>query len=367
MIRDILRFNRSATQLLQSNADPTLGEYLRQERYGLMFIEQYLYPMGAAIWSADPHEFGAMPARFFIRFFEHHGLLSINNRPQWRTVQGGSQQYVAAIARHLGDRVRTNCGVTRITRDVHQVTLTTVQGEQLAFDQVVLATHSDQALELLAEPTSLEREVLTALPYQENTAVLHTDESLLPRRRLAWASWNYHNLNQPHHQVAVTYWMNNLQSLKTQTNYCVTLNHTSAIKPEKIIREIQYHHPVFTQAGVAAQARHQELNGQNRTWYCGAYWRNGFHEDGVWSAWQMLQHMGVNPDHELAQVSTLQPIYPTKQNDNEPLFPIMIVTDDHSIIVVSSRDEWLSDPDLWWCDKDFFIDSTGQRLIFCKA
>ncbi len=289
MIREILRFNREALALLeQKNDSLNLGDYLYQGKYSAEFIDHYIIPMGAAIWSADPVQMFDFPARFFIQFFHNHGMLSVNDRPQWYVIKGGSHEYVKRLTTPFRDRIRHNTPVRRINRFIDRIEIVTDDYGVETFDCVFIACHSDQALALLDEPSPAEQEVLSAIPYQENEAILHTDESLLPERRLAWAAWNYHLLKKQQDRVALTYNMNILQSLQADQTFCVTLNNTQAIDPAKIIKRITYHHPVFTPAGIQAQQRHSELNGNWRTFYCGAYWRNGFHEDGVVSALQAL-------------------------------------------------------------------------------
>ena len=291
MIADILRFNREAPALLRGHDETTtLGEYLEAGGYSRQFVEHYIVPMGAAIWSAKPDGMKQMPARFFVSFFHHHGMLSVDERPTWRVVRGGSERYVERLVANHFDRIRLSCPVHAIRRRTDGVEIRAGQGEPELYDAVFLACHSDQALAMLTDASPLEREVLGAIPYQENEAVLHTDDSILPRRRLAWAAWNYHLLDRPQERVAVTYNMNILQGLEAPGQFCVTLNNTQAIDPDRIIRKITYHHPVLTREGVAAQRRHAEVNGVNRTWFCGAYWRNGFHEDGVVSALAALSH-----------------------------------------------------------------------------
>jgi len=291
MLRDILRFNREATALIEADAaNMSLGEFLRAAGYGREFIEQYLVPMGAAIWSADPQLMEQFPARFFIRFFHNHGLLGVNDRPQWYVIKGGSREYVRKLSAPFADRIRTRAPVEQITRHPTHVHIKLRGQEAEHFDQVFIATHSDQALRMLSDATRTEREVLSAIPYQSNTAVLHSDASILPKRRLAWAAWNYHLLPRERGRVPVTYNMNILQGINAPVQFCVTLNNSAAIDPDKIIKQITYHHPIFTPEGIAAQQRQREINGVNRTYYCGAYWRYGFHEDGVISALAALDH-----------------------------------------------------------------------------
>ncbi|MFO1422471.1 MAG: FAD-dependent oxidoreductase [Candidatus Competibacteraceae bacterium] len=281
MIRDILRFNREAPALLDGPRDLSLDAWLREGHYSQEFTDHYILPMAAAIWSAEPGLVGEMPARFFVRFFKNHGLLNISDRPQWRVIRGGSRTYVEALTAPFRDRIRLNCPVAWVRRHPTHVQVKPWGGPVERFDEVIIATHSDQALRLLADPTPCEREILGAIPYQENEVVLHTDIHLLPRWKRAWAAWNYHLPAQPRERVAVTYNMNILQGLDTPATLCVTLNCGEAIDPARVLYRTTYHHPVFTEAGVRAQARRDEISGFNRTWYCGAYWRYGFHEDGV--------------------------------------------------------------------------------------
>ena len=294
MIREILRFNREAPKLLKSPAEITLGDYLADGGYSREFIRDYLIPMGAAIWSTDPVSMLSFPAVYLIRFFNNHGMLSVDARPQWRVVRGGSARYVEKLVAPFRNRIRLNSPIETVRRTSNGVMLKAQRLEAERFDQVFFACHSDEALQLLADASPLEREVLGAIPYQHNEAVLHTDTALLPRTRRAWAAWNYHVLDAPapaHESPAtLTYNMNILQGLKSRNTYCVTLNRTAHIAPEKIIKQLTYRHPLYTPAGVAAQQRQHEVNGANRTYFCGAYWRYGFHEDGVVSALNALQH-----------------------------------------------------------------------------
>jgi predicted NAD/FAD-binding protein len=240
------------------------------------------------------------PARFFVDFFDRHGFLSVDDRPVWQTVRGGSREYVRALLAATPARLRLSTPVASIRRQPGQVTVRTGRGDVESFDQVFLACHSDQALAMLEAPTRAEDEVLRAFPYAANEAILHTDESLLPRRPLARAAWNYHLLRDPQEPVALTYDMNVLQSLDAPVRFLVTLNHRRAIDERRILRSFAYHHPVYLPRGVAAQKRHRELNGAQRTYFCGAYWRCGFHEDGVVSAQVALAHF--TEDLERAQL-----------------------------------------------------------------
>ncbi len=301
MIRDILRFNREAPAMATDGEDTlTLGDYLTANGYSDHFREHYVIPMGAAIWSAPADAMLRFPVRFFIRFFKNHGMLSVSDRPRWRVVQGGSRRYVDALIKPFGHRIRLRTPVAGIRRSEDHVQVIPVNGEAEEFDHVIVATHSDQALRLLADPTPSERAILGALPYQENDVVLHTDASLMPRRRLAWAAWNYHLPRHARERVAVTYNMNILQSLTADEEYLVSLNCRDRIDPATILGSYTYHHPLMTAAGVAAQARHGEISGRERTHYCGAYWRNGFHEDGVVSALEVCRGLAYNQESVIA-------------------------------------------------------------------
>ena len=292
MIRDILQFNRTAIPSAENlGVEDTLGEYLRQNDYSDEFIDHYLVPMAAAIWSAEPVAIMDMPVSFLVRFFKNHGLLQLNDRPVWRVIKGGSREYVEKLIAGHRDRIRLNSPVLMIRRIDDRVELYSTSGGREMFDYVFLACHSDQALTLLQDATDAEREVLGAIRYQPNEAILHTDASLMPSRRRAWAAWNYHVPQDPRRHVAVTYNMNILQRLDAQQQYCVTLNNDQDIDPDKIIRRVQYEHPVLTVEAVAAQRRQAELN-CDRTYFCGAYWRNGFHEDGVVSALRVGRRLG---------------------------------------------------------------------------
>jgi len=286
MLGDILRFNRSAPRhLYEGEIDAmTVGDYLRLHGYGEEFTQYYLLPMGAAIWSCPTGTFADFPIRFVIEFYEHHGLLSLKNRPQWRTIQGGSRSYVEAMTESFRHRIRLQTPIEQVRRGHEYVELAYGPGRRERFDEVIFACHSDQALRILADPSPVERELLGAFPYSDSVAVLHTDESVLPQHKRAWASWNYHLRTDQAESATVTYNMNELQHLLSPHIYCVTLNETDRIDPKKVIRRIRYSHPIFTINRRAAQGRHPEVIRQNRTSFCGAYWGNGFHEDGVRSA-----------------------------------------------------------------------------------
>lgn len=290
MIRDILRFNKTSLELLADGNEIKLGDYLRQGNYSQQFIDQYIVPMGAAIWSTDAKQMLSFPARFFVRFFHHHGMLTVNDRPEWRTISGGSASYVYALTAPFKHKIRLNTPVESVRRLKTSVRVKPINGEEEKFDFVFFACHSDQALKMLLDKTTEETQILGAIPYQENTIFLHHDINLMPKRKLAWAAWNYHVTNPASNKVAVTYNMNILQGLQSVEPLLVTLNHTHDIHPDKVIKRLTYMHPVYTLAGAAAQARHSEISGINRTAYAGAYWRNGFHEDGVVSALEALKH-----------------------------------------------------------------------------
>ena len=294
MLRDILRFNKAALLDLQQQriaADTTLGQYLKDQGYGERFIQHYIVPMGSAIWSMSRVQMLGFPLQFFVRFFKNHGLLSVNNRPQWCVIEGGSSRYIEPLTASFREHIRLDCPVQRVERDETGVLIHSAAGSE-RFDKVVFACHSDQALQLLASPSRAEREILQALPYADNDVVLHTDTRLLPRRRLAWASWNYRLDASGDKAAAVTYDMNILQGLKSDTTFCVSLNQTAVIDPTQILARFTYAHPQYSLEAVAAQARWGELQGAQHSFYCGAYWANGFHEDGVVSALRVAQAFG---------------------------------------------------------------------------
>jgi predicted NAD/FAD-binding protein len=289
MIREILRFNREATDLVDTSEDNiTLGDYLKKGNYSHMFIHYYLVPMAAAVWSADLKLMYEFPARYLIRFFYNHGLLSVRNRPDWYVIKGGSKTYVEALTRSFKEKIRLACPVTKIERKESGAMITSARGEE-HFDAVFIACHSDQALAMLHAPTATELEILGAIRYQLNEVLLHTDCSVMPKRKRAWAAWNFHLLDGPQGRVPVTYNMNILQSLDCEQQFCVTLNNSDAVDPAKILKRLHYQHPIYTEASVAAQARQSEIN-RDRLYFCGAYWRYGFHEDGVVSALEALRH-----------------------------------------------------------------------------
>ena len=325
MLKDIVRFNREALEDLErGNLTPTLtlGDYLAQKNYGKLFEDKYLLPMGAAIWSSTTGGMADFPALFFVRFFKNHGLLSVKNRPQWHTLIGGSRSYLEPLTRPFKDSIVTGVTISSIVRAPREVTIQ-YSGEdgvlQIAqFDAIVLACHSDQALELLSDATESEKSILSAIAYRRNEVVLHTDITRLPKRRKAWSSWNYRlmsdaaiansngsgpdvMLSADKNEIGIlsesalpklTYSMNILQGIESETEFCVSLNQTSAIDASKILGTYHYSHPVFTADAIAAQSRWSEIAGKNKTWFCGAYWANGFHEDGVVSALRVVESLG---------------------------------------------------------------------------
>ena len=285
MVRDILRFYRDAEhQIDDSHPDASVDDFVRRHRYGAEFVRDHLVPMGSALWSCPAGRFLDFPIRFVVEFFANHNMLQVSGRPPWRTIRGGSDRYVNALVKPFRDRIRLSADVRSVRRAAGGVEVATTGHEPERFDEVVFACHADQSLRVLDDPTPREREILGAFPYQRNDAVLHTDVGLLPRRRRAWASWNYHVTEPASELPTVTYWMNELQSLPGSTPYLVTLNRTADIDPARVLRSFVYHHPIYTARSVAAQKRHAEIDGANGVHFCGAYWSWGFHEDGVKSA-----------------------------------------------------------------------------------
>jgi predicted NAD/FAD-binding protein len=319
MIRDILRFNKEALPDVESGGrylEMTLDEYLQQKKYSKRFTDKYLIPMGAAIWSASTSVMKSFSLHFFVHFFRNHGLLSVSKRPQWRVIDGGSRAYIEPLSQRFKDNIRLDSAVKSIKRNVDGVLIETIHGLSECFDQVIIAAHSDQALAMLSDASVEETKLLSAIPYQKNEVVLHTDISLLPKRRSTWSSWNYRIADQqtasdndihlansgdsdtPIKKIldnklpVLTYDMNILQSIESDTTFCVTLNKTDAIDPDKILGTYFYDHPVFSRDSVAAQEQWETINGVNKTWFCGAYWANGFHEDGVLSALRVTEKLG---------------------------------------------------------------------------
>jgi predicted NAD/FAD-binding protein len=294
MLAEVPRFQRAARALLRGDDERlSLRDWLAEQRFSEHFVERLIVPQASAVWSADPRQMWSFPALFLARFFDNHGMLGLRGRPQWRTISGGSAQYVQALTAGFGDRIRLRTPVRSIERADEHVIVRAQGSEPERFDQVVLATHSDQALGLLSDASEHESQLLGAIPYQLNEAVLHTDRALLPKRQRAWASWNYHLLEQARGRTTVTYHLNRLQALDAEHDYCVTLNLTDRIDPAKVLARIEYAHPVYTPDGARAQKRVGEISGQRRTHFAGAYWGWGFHEDGVNSALRVAQAFGV--------------------------------------------------------------------------
>lgn len=289
MLGEILRFYRQAPGDLGGLADPelTLGTYLKQQGFSEAFRDDHLLPMAAAIWSSPAHTLMDYPAEAFLRFCDNHGLLKLAGRPLWRTVEGGSRTYVERLSRAISD-IRLGAGVRAVRRIGEGVLIHDDLGRSERFDHVVIGAHADQALVMLEEPTDQEREVLGALRYSRNLTVLHTDRGLMPRRRRAWASWNYIGADEG---LCVTYWMNRLQGLPGQDLF-VTLNPPRPPKPGALLRSEIYEHPIFTPAAMQAQKRLWSLQGFGGVWFCGAYFGAGFHEDGLQSGLAVAEQLG---------------------------------------------------------------------------
>ena len=294
MVRGILKFYREAPALLdRPDQGPDLGDYLDANGYSAAFRDDHLVPMASALWSSPSAQILKFPAKYLVAFMANHRMMVTGDRKPWRVVRGGSNSYVRALLANPAFTVRTSTPVRSVRRDAEGVELR-IDGDPVRFDQVVFACHSDQALTLLADPSERERDILGAIPYQENDTVLHTDVRLLPKRRKTWAAWNALMLDDDRQACTVTYDMNQLQGITAPENFCVTLNCSDRIDPAKILKRLRYHHPIYTGASVAAQARRGEINGQQRTWYAGAYWGWGFHEDGMRSAVDVARALGIH-------------------------------------------------------------------------
>jgi len=297
MVWDILRFNRRCKERLQtaSFGNLTIGDLMRSERLGERFRDHYLLPMAAAIWSCPPHTMLDFPAASFARFFENHGLLDLKDRPQWKTVQGGSHTYLNRMLEDLGSGIRCGDPVTAVIRTVGGIEIALASGERLEYDQVVVACHADEALELLSDPLPTEREILSQFQYQPNRALLHSDEGLMPRSRRVWSSWNYLASQREDRvdAVSVTYWMNRLQGLTSSKNYFVSLNPLREPRPESLFAEMTYHHPVFDTDAMAAQKRLPAIQGRDRIWYTGSYFGYGFHEDALRASVELAERFGA--------------------------------------------------------------------------
>lgn len=296
MLADVLRFYREGPKLAAEPdaATLTLGDYLARERYSDAFVNDHLLPMAAAIWSTPAGDMRAHPALAFVRFCLNHGLMRLSDRPRWRTVTGGSQTYVAAMARALAGRIRCQARVRKIHRRDSGIIVEEVSGALARFDRVIIATHADQALRLLADASAEERQALSAFRYSRNRALLHTDEGLMPRRRAAWASWNYlgRRGDGGGRSVSVTYWMNRLQAIEGDMQFFVTLNPLRSPRSETVLAAFDYEHPAYDHAALTAQARLPELNGERNTWFCGSYFGAGFHEDALVSGLNAAEAAG---------------------------------------------------------------------------
>jgi predicted NAD/FAD-binding protein len=300
MIQDILRFNKESVAVLdRGDARQTLGEYLKENRYSQAFCDHYIVPMGAAIWSASTLQMRDFPIEYFVRFFKNHGMLSVNERPEWQVIKGGSRSYLPSLTKDFHQSIHLSSPVCKVTRTKNGVRLVVASPggnlSEVDFDQVVFASHSDQTLRLLGDASESERQILSAFSYQTNHTVLHTDASVLPKRPLAWAAWNYFVPKQARSTVAVTYDMNILQGFSAPETFCVSLNLKDQIDPAKILRTFEYHHPVYTLDAVQAQKEWAKVSGINRAHFCGASWGVGFHEDGVKSGLRVAKTLGAMP------------------------------------------------------------------------
>mgnify|MGYP000058614534 CR=1 FL=1 len=312
LIRDILRFNKQCKTLAKSHAysdELTLGEFLANNNFSTYFCEHYILPMGAAIWSTSLKEMEAFQFKFFVQFFHNHGLLNITDRPQWYVIPGGSRNYLAPLTEPFKENIHLNADIKSVTRNDKEVTLELSSGELHNFDEVVFACHSDQALKLLGDASEQEQQILSSMPYSKNEVVLHTDINMLPERKAAWASWNYQLSDDRARPASVTYNMNILQGLKDAPTFCVTLNQSEAIDKNKIIQSFVYEHPVFNIQSLAAQQRRHEICGHRNTHFVGAYWYNGFHEDGVRSAVDVAAKFDCFLKQSHVEVSCASPAY----------------------------------------------------------
>ncbi len=295
MIRDILHFNKNAPRYLQQDSTLSLGECLNEMNLGQWFRDYYLLAMGGAIWSTPIDKMLAFPARAFLQFFDNHGLLSVNDQPQWHTVTGGSREYVKRISSSFTDKIKLNCGVEKVIRTDNKVEVFDAQGNSNIYDKVIFACHSNQAMALLQNPSQAEKEIVGAVRYQPNEMVLHTDISFMQKRKHAWSSWVYlsEQRKDQNPNVSLSYWMNNLQPLETKTPVIVTLNPGRKPDASLVQDSYQFEHPVFDEAAIVAQSRIEEINGTDNIYYCGAWQRNGFHEDGLWSAVRVAEKLGA--------------------------------------------------------------------------
>ena len=300
LLLDIVRFNRAASRFLKRGDQAeriSVGQFLDRGRFGTLFCEQYLLPMSAAIWSASLERIRAFPALSFFQFFNNHGLITINNRPSWRTVAGGSRVYVKKLTEPFAERIRLNAAVERIVRRGYGIEVHDHHGHVETYDAVVLACHADQALSVIETPTPMEHEILGAFDYQENRAVLHSDPRLMPKRQAAWSSWNYlaSSASSSNVKVSVTYWQNMLQTLNSDHLALVSLNPIREPDPASVVAEFSYAHPQFDQKALDSQSRLHEIQGRDRLWFAGAHWGFGFHEDGLLSGLRVAAGLGVTP------------------------------------------------------------------------
>jgi len=293
MLRDLIRFYRNARNQVSENSDESLGEFLRRRNYSRAFLDDHLMPFAAAIWSASTDTMLDYPAAAFIRFCDNHGLLQLTNRPQWRTVSGGSRNYVNKVKQAIGQsNIKTNFSVKQVIRHDSGVVVESTSGDRVDADHVVIASHADQALAMLDAPAALESQYLGAFGYETNRAVLHSDNRFMPTRKRAWCSWNYVESKAMRGKVCVSYWMNLLQNLASSTDYFVTLNPAIMPDAESVLSETEYQHPIFNSAAMAAQHKLWRLQGTQRTWFCGSYFGSGFHEDAVQSGFAVAEQLG---------------------------------------------------------------------------
>jgi predicted NAD/FAD-binding protein len=294
MIKDILRFNKESLEVLKdtTDSDLSLGEYLNRNNYSNEFINHYIIPMGGAIWSSSVEQMKTFPIKFFVQFFKNHGMLSVDDRPVWRVIKKGSRSYIDPLTKNFRQKIRLNSPVISVERINGKVKLQSKKDSAITtedFDHVIFACHSDQTMKILKDATEKEKSIYKGFQYQPNSVILHTDESLLPKRKLSWAAWNYLIPKEKNHHVAVTYDMNILQGLDAPETFCVSLNLDNKIDPNKILRKFIYDHPVYSLETVKSQNQWNEISGHNSTHFCGAYWAYGFHEDGVKSALKVCE------------------------------------------------------------------------------
>lgn len=294
MTLDILKFNKNALSIIEENRDISLGDYLKELHMSDSFKKWYLLPMGGAIWSCPLEQMLAFPAKTFVRFFKNHGLLTVNDHPQWKTVSGGSKNYVKEIIKSFESKIKLNTRITCIHRKDGKVELEDGQGNKTMFDHVVLAAHGDQSLRILKDASPLEKEILGNFKYQKNKAILHRDKNLMPKRKKVWASWNYIAEKDIicNEMLSLTYWMNKLQNIDNEFPLFVSLNPSLPIKEELIFDEIEYEHPVFDVRAIKAQERISEIQGKNNTWFAGAWMGYGFHEDGLKAGLEVANSLG---------------------------------------------------------------------------